>query len=184
VRRIEAITGAGVEEWINNQTAALEKVKMLLNNPKDIVKGVESVLEENKSLKDKLDAMMFEKARQVKSSLMGKVNKVNGVNMIVEQIELPSADLIKNLSFDLKNQLDNLFLLLGADIEGKPHLSLILSDNLVADKSMNATNIIRTLAKEIQGGGGGQPFYATAGGKQMDGLKKALEQGKALITGS
>jgi alanyl-tRNA synthetase len=101
--------------------------------------------------------------------------------MIVEQIELPSADLIKNLSFDLKNQVDNLFLLLGANIEGKPHLSLIISDNLVGDKSMNATNIIRNLAKEIQGGGGGQPFYATAGGKHIDGLKKALEQGRELI---
>jgi alanyl-tRNA synthetase len=103
------------------------------------------------------------------------------VNMIVEQIELPSADLIKNLSFDLKNQLDNLFLLLGADIEGKPHLSLIISENLIKDKSMNATQIIRTLAKEIQGGGGGQPFYATAGGKQMEGLKKALEQGRLMV---
>jgi alanyl-tRNA synthetase len=181
VRRVEAITGATVEEWLNNQSATVDKVRELLNNPKDIVKGVEALLEENQQLKSKLDSILIEKARQVKTSLLGKVSNVNGVNMIVEQIELPSADLIKNLSFDLKNQLDNLFLLLGADIEGKPHLSLIISENLIKDKSMNATQIIRTLAKEIQGGGGGQPFYATAGGKQMEGLKKALEQGRLMV---
>ncbi len=181
VRRVEAITAEGVEEWINNQSAAVDKVRELLNNPKDIVKGVEALLDENQQLKVKLESILIEKARHVKTSLLGKVSHVNGVNMIVEQIELPSADLIKNLSFDLKNQLENLFLLLGADIEGKPHLSLIISENLIKDKSMNATQIIRTLAKEIQGGGGGQPFYATAGGKQMDGLKKALEQGRLMV---
>ena len=71
--------------------------------------------------------------------------------------------------------------MLGAKIEDKPHLSLIISDNLVAEKNFNATNIIRTLAKEIQGGGGGQPFYATAGGKNINGLTKALEQGSEMV---
>jgi alanyl-tRNA synthetase len=184
VRRVEAITGAGVEEWINQQMTSLNQVKELLKHPKDVVKGVESLLDENAQLKAKLEQVLIDKARSVKSSLLSKVNKVNGINMIVEEVELPSADLIKNISFDLKNQLDDLFLLIGADIEGKPHLSLIISENLIGAKNMDATKIIRTLAKEIQGGGGGQPFYATAGGKKIEGLKKALEEGRTWIADS
>ena len=182
VRRVEAITGGGAEAWLNNQLSDLDKVKELLKHPKDVVKGLEALIDENSILKQQLEKMMQEKAGQIKKSLLQKITSVNGVNLIVEQIELPSADLIKNLSFDLKNQVDNLFLLIGANIEDKPHLSLIISDNLVSEKNLNATNIIRTLAKEIQGGGGGQPFYATAGGKNVAGLKKSLEQGRAFIS--
>ena len=88
---------------------------------------------------------------------------------------------MKNLSFELKNQIDNLFFLAGAEIDSKAMLSLIVSDNLVKDKNLNATNIIRELSKEIQGGGGGQPFYATAGGKNPAGLSKALEMASSYI---
>ena len=145
------------------------------------MKGLDALIEENNLLKHQLDKVMLEKAGQIKRSLLQKITPVNGINLIAEQIELPSADLIKNISFELKNQVDNLFLLLGAKIEDKPHLSLIISENLVAEKNFNATNIIRTLAKEIQGGGGGQPFYATAGGKNINGLTKALEQGSEMV---
>ena len=100
-----------------------------------------------------------------------------------KQLEwLPSTDAIKNLSFELKNQVDNLFFLAGAEIDGKPMLSLILSDNLVKEKNLNATNIIRELAKEIQGGGGGQPFYATAGGKNSAGLEVAIRRAESFLT--
>lgn len=101
--------------------------------------------------------------------------------MIVEKVDLPNVDAIKNISFELKNQVENLFFLCGAVIDGKAYLSLILSENLVNDKQLNATNIIRELSKEILGGGGGQAFYATAGGKKPEGLKSALEKGLTMI---
>ncbi|MFN6092925.1 MAG: DHHA1 domain-containing protein, partial [Bacteroidota bacterium] len=105
---------------------------------------------------------------------------INGVNCIVATVNLP-AEAIKNISFELKNQIDNLFCLLASDADGKPMISLIIAENLVAEKSLNATNIIRELAKDIQGGGGGQPFYATAGGKNVDGLKSVLEKASGYV---
>ena len=181
VRRVEAITADGAQEYLKRQLLELQKVKELLNNPKDVLKGLEQLLEENAQLKSQTEKMMLEKARVIKSSLLQKIKPVNGINMIVAKVDIPSADAIKNISFEMKNQMENLFLFLGAEIEGKPHLSLILSENLVKDKGLNATTIIRTLAKEIQGGGGGQPFYATAGGKNLAGLQGALEKAKGLI---
>ena len=92
-----------------------------------------------------------------------------------------NADAIKNISFELKNQIDNLFFLAGAEIDGKAHLSLIISETLIKDKNLNAKTIISELSKEIQGGGGGQPFYATAGGKKADGIQAALNEAKSKL---
>jgi alanyl-tRNA synthetase len=114
--------------------------------------------------------------------LKSKAVSLNGMNVICEKIELSSADAIKGLSFDLRNQIENLVLLLGAEVDGKPHLSLIVSDNLVKEKNINASNLIRNIAKEIQGGGGGQPFYATAGGKNSSGLDAAIKIGNKLVS--
>ena len=180
VRRIEAITADGAEAWLNEQISALDKVKELVKNPKDIVKGVETILQENDTLRKQLESLMHEKAKQVKAELLKKIVENGGVSMLVEQVDL-NADAIKNISFELKQQINNLFCVLGSNVDGKPHLSVIISDTLVADKSLNATQIIRDLAKEIQGGGGGQPFYATAGGKNPDGLSKALERAKGIL---
>ena len=180
VRRIEAITADNAENYLRNQIDTLRKVKELLNNPKDVVKGLETALEETAKLRKQLDAVMHEKAQQIKNELLTKVKAVNGVNLIVEQVDLP-GDSVKNISFELKNQIDNLVCLIGSNVDGKPSLSLIIAENLVAEKSLNATNIIRDLAKEIQGGGGGQPFYATAGGKNAEGLKAAMEKGKSMF---
>jgi len=180
VRRIEAITADNAENYLRNQIDTLRKVKELLNNPKDVVKGLESALEETAKLRKQLDAVMHEKAQQIKKELLTKVKAVNGINLIVEQVDLP-GDSVKNISFELKNQIENLVCLIGSNVDGKPSLSLIIAENLVAEKSLNATNIIRDLAKEIQGGGGGQPFYATAGGKNAEGLKAAMEKGKSMF---
>jgi alanyl-tRNA synthetase len=180
VRRIEAITAKGAEAYLNEQITALDKVKELVKNPKDVVKGVETILQENDNLRKQLESLMHEKAKQVKAELLRKIVENGGVSMLVEQVDL-NADAIKNISFELKQQINNLFCVLGSNVDGKPHLSVIISDTLVADKSLNATQIIRDLAKEIQGGGGGQPFYATAGGKNPEGLTKALEKAKGLL---
>jgi alanyl-tRNA synthetase len=181
VRRMEAITADVAEAWLNEQLSSLDQIKELVKNPKDVVKGVEALLEENEFLRKQLDILQLEKSRQVKAELLKKIVENGGVNMIVEQVDL-NADAIKNISFELKQQVDHLFCVLGSNVDGKPHLSVIISDSVVTDKSLNATQIIRTLAKEIQGGGGGQPFYATAGGKNPEGLTKALEGAKNIFS--
>jgi alanyl-tRNA synthetase len=178
IRRIEAITSVKAEEFFNNQSTLVHELKMLLKNPKDVLKSVESLVSQNSELQKQIDQMLRDKARSLKSDLLDKKQSINGINFIAEEIELDSADAIKDLSFELRNQVENLFMVLAAEVKGKPSLSIIISDNLVKDKNLNAGTIIRELGKEIQGGGGGQPFYATAGGTNSQGIKKALEKAK------
>ncbi|HTI61360.1 MAG TPA: alanine--tRNA ligase [Mucilaginibacter sp.] len=181
VRRIEAITGIGAENYINKQSKLVHQLKELLKNPKDIGKSIETLLEENSKLKKEIERSVLEKSSGLKNELAKKVQDINGISFIAEKVTLPNADAVKNLAYQLKDIVPNLFLVLGADIEGKPNLTVMISENLVKDKGLNAGNIIRELAKEIQGGGGGQPFYATAGGKDVNGLDKALEKAKSFI---
>ena len=180
VRRIEAITAEGAEQFINDQLEALQKIKEIVNHPGDIVKGVTSLVEANESLKKQLAQFQNEKAQTVKADLLTKIKSHDGINRIIAQVDL-DAESIKNISYELKNQLNDLYCFLCANVDGKPHLSLMLSDSLVSEKGLNAMAIIRNLAKEIQGGGGGQPFYATAGGKNPEGLTKALQLANAII---
>ncbi len=181
VRRIEAITADKAEAFFEEQQLQLNSIKELLKHPKDLVQRIQGLIDENNALQEQIHAFTNEKTQVIKKELLGKIKSVNGINFLAEQIELPSADALKNLSFELKNQVQNLFFLAGAEIDGKALLSLIVSDNLVKDKNLNATNIIRELSKEIQGGGGGQPFYATAGGKNPAGLKNAIEMAADFI---
>ena len=180
VRRIEAITADGAEQFINDQLEALQKIKEIVNHPGDIVKGVTSLVEANESLKKQLAQFQNEKAQTVKADLLTKIKSHDGINRIIAQVDL-DAESIKNISYELKNQLNDLYCFLCANVDGKPHLSLMLSDSLVSEKGLNAMAIIRNLAKEIQGGGGGQPFYATAGGKNPEGLTKALHLATTII---
>ncbi len=181
VRRIEAITADKADSYFEEQQLQLNSIKELLKNPKDLVQRIQGLLDENTALQEQINVFVNEKTQVIKKELIGKIKSVNGINFLSEKVELPTADALKNLSFELKNQIDNLFFLAGAEIDGKAMLSLIVSDNLVKDKNLNATNIIRELSKEIQGGGGGQPFYATAGGKNPAGLSKALEMAGSFI---
>ncbi|POY36008.1 alanine--tRNA ligase [Solitalea longa] len=181
VRRIEAITATKAEELYNQQQAIVNEVKTLLKNPKDVVKGLESVLEENNRLRKELEQMIIQKASMLKDDLAKKAEAINGVNFIAAKVDIPSAEAIKNLSFEMREKLNNLFLVIAAEIDGKPSISVIISDNLVQDKKLNASQIVRELGKEIQGGGGGQPFYATAGGKDSSGLERALAKAKQFV---
>ncbi len=182
VRRIEAITSVKAEAFVNEQIALVQEVKSLLKNPKDLVKGLQSLLDQNSELQKQVDQMLREKAKTIKTDLLTKQQTINGINFIAERIELDSADAIKDLSFELRNQVNDLFMVLGASIKGKPSLSIIISDNLVKDKNLNAGTIVREIAKEIQGSGGGQPFYAVAGGNDVQGIAKALEKAKKGIS--
>ena len=176
VRRIEAITGAAAENFIIEQNKMVQHLKEILKNPKDISKSVELLLEENNKLKKEIEKSVSEKASGLKTELAQKVKEINGINFIAERIMLPTAEAVKTLAYQLKDIVPNLFLVLGTDLDGKPNITVMIADNLVKDKGLNAGNIVRELAKEIQGGGGGQPFFATAGGKDINGLENALKK--------
>ncbi len=181
IRRIEAITSVKAEAFFTQQTALVHELKNLLKNPKDVLKSVENLIEQNSELQKQMDQMLREKAEVLKMELLEKKQNINGINFIAARIDLDSADAIKNLSFELRTQIDNLFLVLGAEVNGKPSLSIIISDNLVKDKKLNAGTIVREIAKEIQGNGGGAAFYAVAGGTNSHGIAKALEKAQSYL---
>ena len=182
IRRIEAVTAAKAEQFINSQLAVLNQVKEQLKNPKDVPKTIEQLQEQNAELLKQAERMLNEKAQLIKADLEKKIQNIRGINFIAEKIDLNSAEAIKTLSFDLRNKVDNLFLVLGSNVNGKPNLTVMLADNLVkANTQMHAGNIVKELAKEINGGGGGQPFYATAGGTNLEGLSKAVEAAKKFV---
>jgi len=106
---------------------------------------------------------------------------INGIKFIGGKVDIDSADAVKQLAFDLGREADNLFFVAGANIGGKPNLTLYISKELVASRDLNASKIIREIAKEIKGGGGGQPFFATAGGKDLSGIERAVEKAKGVI---
>jgi alanyl-tRNA synthetase len=181
VRRIEAITSYVSLDYIQNQGTMVQGVKELLKNPKDITKAIADLLEENNRLKKEAGKVLLQKASDLKQVMADKAQNINGINFIAEKVDLPNADAVKNLAYQIKDIVSDMFLVLAADFEGKPNLTVMLSENLIKDKGLNAGNIVRELAKEIQGGGGGQPFFATAGGKDASGLDKALEKAKSFI---
>jgi alanyl-tRNA synthetase len=181
VRRIEAITGIAAEDYIIAQNKLVQQLKELLKNPKDISKSVESLLEENSKLKKEIEKSVLEKSAGLKNELAQKAEQINGINFIAQKVQLPNADAIKNLAYQLKDIVSDLFLVLAAEIDGKPSLTVMIAENLVKEKSLNAGAIVRELAKEIKGGGGGQPFFATAGGSDVSGLDKALEKAKSFV---
>ncbi|HMR19367.1 MAG TPA: DHHA1 domain-containing protein, partial [Sphingobacterium sp.] len=181
VRRIEAITGTKAASVIREHFELFQNIKELLNNPKDFVSAVGKLIDENSSLKKEIENHIKEKSLALKNDLEAKRQVVNGINFLATVVDLPSTDAVKTLAYAIKGATDNLFLVLGANIEGKPILTVVVSDNLVKEKGLNAGTIVRDLAKDIQGGGGGQPFFATAGGKDVNGLEKAIARAKDFI---
>ncbi|HWL00325.1 MAG TPA: alanine--tRNA ligase, partial [Parapedobacter sp.] len=181
VRRIEAITGSKAEQFVHEQSRIVNQIGELLNSPKDFVSALGRLLEENNSLKKEVEQALVDKALQLKGELVAKAEDINGVKTIITRVNLPSADAVKTLSYALKGYIDNLFLVLGTDIGGKPGLTVVISDKLVKEHDWNAAMIVRELAKEIKGGGGGQPFYATAGGKDISGLDEALAKARTYV---
>ncbi|HQH19812.1 MAG TPA: alanine--tRNA ligase-related protein, partial [Bacteroidales bacterium] len=180
IRRIEAITAIKAEEYINSQLELISQLHETLKNPKDIVKSVSQIIEQNALLQKQIEEFLKEKALGLKDDLSKKIEKIGDIYFLAEQVVLDAAG-AKDLAYALKNEVENLFLVLAYISEGKPGLAVMISENLVETKKLNASNIVRELAKEINGGGGGQPFFATAGGKNAEGIDKALEKAKYFV---
>ena len=181
VRRIEAFTGPKAFNYIQEQEKTLASVKELLKNPKDLSKAIQALLDEQKKLNKEIDSLHAKQSGQVKGELVQKVEAKEWANVLIEKVKLPNGDALKKLAFELKNEVANLFAILAADIDGKPQIAVIIDEKLVKDRGLNAGNIVRDLAKNIKGGGGGQPFFATAGGKDINGLDAAILQAKELV---
>ena len=181
IRRIEAITGEKAEEFVYSQIDTINQVKSALGNPSNVIQAVTKLVDENNQLSHQLNALQAEKLKALKAELKAKVTEHNGVNLICERVNIANADAIKDLAFQLKNEIPNLFLVLGSESNGKAMLTVMISELLVEKHGLNAAAIVKEAAKEIQGSGGGQPFFATAGGKRPEGLEKAIGKAKEAI---
>ncbi len=180
IRRIEAISSDAVKDFYFENNRMLFEIKDVLNNAQDPLKAVTALQEENTKLKKEVEHFLKDKAKNLKGELENELQEVNGVQFLAKMVDLDAGG-IKDLSFEMGQNKDRLFLLFGTEQNGKALLSCYISKELVASKGLNAGTIVRELGKYIQGGGGGQPFFATAGGKNPDGLAEALEKAKSYL---
>lgn len=180
IRRIEAITNDAVKDYFAEKDAAYDLVKGALNNAKDPVVAISKLQDENNALKKQVEALLKDKAKNIKGELKSEITQINGVNFLSKELDLDAKGL-KDLAHELGGEVDNLFVLFGSNANGKALLTCFIAKNLVQEKDLNAGTIVRELGKYIQGGGGGQPFFATAGGKNPDGIATALEEVKRYL---
>lgn len=181
VRRVEALTGEKAMEKIKEDLRVKDEISSLLKNPADLLKAVENLIAEKSALQKKVEVLENEKLQDLKKQLIEKVEGINGINVLTAKVTVPSADALKQLAFELRNQVSNFYGVLGAEIGGKPQIAVIIDETVMKDKNLHAGNIVKELAREMKGGGGGQPYFATAGGSDLSGLDKAIEKGKSLV---
>lgn len=176
VRRIEAVTGAKVEEMIDSFQDTMRDLKSLFNNAPDLAGAIRKYIEENAGLKKQIEEYMKEKEAQLKERLLQSMKEVNGVKVIKFCATMTPPETVKNIAFQLRGEVtENLFFVAGTVFEGRPTLTVMLSDNLVAG-GLKAGALVKEAAKLMLGGGGGQPHFATAGGKNPDGVSAAVDK--------
>lgn len=183
IRRIEAVTGIRAQEFIWEHIHTLNELSAVVGGSvKNMVASVSSLMQQNAEMRKKLEEFTRHEAKQLKTSLKNNIKSVGGKNLLIQKIEADDAGILKDIAFQLKSEVENIAIVLAAAIDDKAHLAVAFSDDLVKTGKYHAGNIIRDLAKEIDGGGGGQPFFATAGGKSPDKLDKAIEKAKSLLS--
>jgi alanyl-tRNA synthetase len=181
IRRIEAITSNAVKDFYQQQDSELEAVKAVLKvTNKPVVESILALQEENNTLKKELEQLQKAKAGNLKGNLIASAQLINGVNFIATQTDL-DAKSVKELAFEIEREVENLFMIIGTTDGDKATLTVILGRDIIGSKGLNAGNIVRELGKHINGGGGGQPHFATAGGKNPSGILAALKAAKELL---
>jgi len=175
IRRIEAITSEAAKEYFESQAISFGEIKEVLKNAPDPVKAIQALQDENAQLKKQLEVLLKDKAKNMKADLAKELQEINGVRFLAKQVDL-NPEGAKDLAYELGNAYNDLFVVLATAHEGKPMLTCYVSKEIVASKNLNAGQVVRELGKYIQGGGGGQPFFATAGGKNVDGIAEALSK--------
>ena len=181
VRRLEAVTAGAAEAYVDQQIDLLNQVREALGSPQHLLPALEKQTEEIAALRKQIEQFAQQQINQQKARLVGQVKDLGGVKFLAAQVPAGSADDLKKLAYDLRQAVPGLVLVLGADLDGKPQLAVMLDDELAKAGRLNASTLVRELAKDIQGGGGGQPFFATAGGKNVAGLPLALARAEALV---
>ncbi|WP_210515423.1 alanine--tRNA ligase [Hymenobacter terricola] len=184
VRRIEAVTGAGAEAYVDQQIDLLNQVRETLGNPQHLVTTLEKQGEEMAALRKQIEVFTQQQLAAQRRHLLTQVRQLpNGLHFVAANVHAASADSLKSLAFEVRQAAPApLVLVLGAAVDGKPQLAVMLDDETAKAGKLNATTLVRELAKEIQGGGGGQPFFATAGGKNVAGLAAAIDKAEGLVT--
>ena len=180
VRRIEAITGAKVENLLYNMIDTANELRAILNNAPDAKVAIQKTLNENAALKSQLDALVREKAAGIKKTMIAEAKEINGIKVLKAIVPMP-ADVVKDLAFQLKGEVENSLVVIGSVFDEKPLLTAIATDSVVA-QGVNIGKNIREAAKLIQGGGGGQPHFATAGGKNVEGISAAVDKLIEILT--
>ncbi len=181
VRRIEAVTGPRADEYINEKIAALEEIAVLLKSPVNIKESVEKLITENSGLRKTIEKFKSQSAKGSLQQLLAKAIKINDISFISGQVDADSADTLKTIAIELRKNPGDIIAVLGSPIAGKASLVVVVSDNLVNIRKISAAGIIKEIAPEIDGGGGGQPFLATAGGKNPDGIMKAILKAEEFV---
>lgn len=177
IRRIEATTGLVAIEELRNTYQQYNQIVNELKNPIEPIEAVQKLIDENKELKTRLEKFKGQQAQSEKENWKKSFENINGINFLAVRTDLDN-DSIKQIAFPLRKEVENALIVVASDFDGKPSITVSISDNLVAEKGLNAGQIVRELAKEINGGGGGQPFFATAGGKDVLGLDRVIEKSK------
>ena len=180
IRRIEAITNAAVEDYFNEQEKQLKAVNELLRNPKDITKAVDDLLTKNNALQKQVESLKKAQAKVVKSELKSTIENKGDYSLLTAAVELDAAS-VKDILFQLKGEVAHLVAIIGSTEDDKCAVSVFVDDALVGTKNWNAGNIVKAVAAHIQGGGGGQAFFATAGGKNPAGIPTAIAAAKAML---
>ncbi|MFD0932589.1 alanine--tRNA ligase [Psychroflexus salinarum] len=180
IRRIEAITSEAAKTFLTKESQLLDSVKSVLNQPQDILKYVESLQEENQKLKKEVEQLNQLKLKQIKTDLQHEMRQIGDINFVAQKVNL-DAGAMKDLAFQIGGEMENVVIVLGSVNNDKALLACYISKSLVESEGWNAGKIIKSLGKHIQGGGGGQAFFATAGGKKPDGIPQALEAVKSIV---
>ena len=181
IRRIEAVTGSHAEAFLREALDELGEIRAIFKNTPNTVRQILNLQEENKHLRKEIEQLQAERAGALKAELRQKFETINGFNFLAVKVPINDGNALKNLAYQLEAEVGNALIVFGAEIGDKPQLMVIASKALVEGKGIHAGNLVRELAKAIDGGGGGQPFFATAGGKKPEGLDAAIAAVKGLI---
>jgi alanyl-tRNA synthetase len=176
IRRIEAVTALKAEEYINDKLNIIEEISSLVKSTGNLTESVEKLVSENSAMKKKIEKFQTE---TVAAGLVGFIDKaifINNIKFVSGQLDIDSPDALKQAAYQVRNTSENTVFVIGSAINEKASIIVLVSDDLVKERNINAVTIIREIAGEISGSGGGQPFLATAGGKNPEGIKNALKK--------
>jgi alanyl-tRNA synthetase len=184
IRRIEAVTASKAEEYINERLSTLDEIALLLKSTGNVTESIERLLNENSSLKKSVEKYQAQSTAIMLRGLVENAETINNIRFISGKVETDSSEVLKNIAYQIRNTFENTVLVIGSESSGKANLLVMVSDDLVKDRNLNAVTLIKEISSEINGGGGGQPFLATAGGKNPSGIIKAIRKAAEYLKNS